>query len=405
MNKVFKIIIFILLYILFLILVFNYSLFNNIYIIVYSVIVFLMFLFYLWNKNEYLYNVLILLLVLLNINYFYNRFLFKDISYLNKEYLIIEKENSNKKLGLFEYDNFKDFDYLNNYETIKYQDMTSIFNDLNNNTISYGLVNANYYSKFLDNNIISKDDFKIKDTLRYTDIYKSLNDEIKSGYTIFVEGINSNNNIEYARIVSINIDSNKLFITQIPSDYYIELYSISKREKIEYLNNYSRNTIKGDLGSLFNTNIDYIIEFNTNKLIDYISSNYKYCFNNNYSSSIVSYKKGCYKFSSSQFTNLLLNDYSIEKDLWDYLIKNYKLDKKSLLKFPITTDISKEVLLNYFRGDFKYKKGNTNFYKLEGLAGHDKVLSSNIYEWIEYPNYESVSIASDKMRSVLEIDN
>ena len=53
----------------------------------------------------------------------------------------------------------------------------------------------------------------------------------------------------------------------------------------------------------------------------------------------------------------------------------------------------------------KYKKKNISFYKLEGLTGHDRVLSSNKYEWIEYPNYDSVSTATSKMKSILEIDN
>ena len=128
-------------------------------------------------------------------------------------------------------------------------------------------------------------------------------------------------------------------------------------------------------------------------------------FKDNYDSSKVSYSKGCHNFKASSFSDIISYEYSLESDIWNYFISNYNLNKRKLLKLPIKTDISKDVFIDFVRSDFKYKKKNTSFYKLEGLAGHDRVLSSNKYEWIEYPNYDSVSTATSKMKRILEIDN
>ena len=106
----------------------------------------------------------------------------------------------------------------------------SLFNDIENGNISSALINSKYYDCYNNKEIINKDNYKITNTVKYIDNYVSMNNDIKKSYTIFVEGINSKYEIMYARVISINLETNKLAVIQIPSDYYIELYSILKRE-------------------------------------------------------------------------------------------------------------------------------------------------------------------------------
>lgn len=405
MNNLFKSIIVILLYILFIILNIYYSLFNYIFVIIVSILLVVLFLFYLKTNKNILFYILVIILSLFIIHYLYNKELFKEISFSNNDYYVIEGNGSNNKLGIFEYDKFNDNNLLKEYSVSKYNDMMSLFNDIENGNISSALINSKYYDCYNNKEIINKDNYKITNTVKYIDNYVSMNNDIKKSYTIFVEGINSKYEIMYARVISINLETNKLAVIQIPSDYYIELYSILKREKLEYLNYYNRDIIESNLTSLFNVDIDYIVEFNVDELLSYFSSNIKYCFKDNYNSSKVSYSKGCHNFKASSFSDIISYEYSLESDIWNYFISNYNLSKRNLLKLPIKTDISKDVFIDFVRSDFKYKKKNISFYKLEGLAGHDRVLSSNKYEWIEYPNYDSVSTATSKMMNILEIDN
>jgi LCP family protein required for cell wall assembly len=113
---------------------------------------------------------------------------------------------------------------------------------------------------------LNKEDYKILAKYKIKDTVKR-DTKNKDIYNIYIVGKDFGGRLDFNMIVSVNTKTNKILLTSIPRDYYIDVYGMDGKDKLSYMNIYSMDVVTKSIEKLFDTKLDYLLEIETNSLV------------------------------------------------------------------------------------------------------------------------------------------
>ncbi len=270
-------------------------------LIVISIILYLIIFFLLKKKKKLGYIISILFIIIyaiityylgITMNFFSN---FSKIHYSEETFLVIVLKEEyqdindlqNKNIGYIQ-NNLNSIDKA--IEKIdkkisinkkKYEDFTSLFNDLDNKKIESILIDENYYN--IKSEEENTDNYKILYKITIRSIIKSTTktvDIANEPFTIYISGIDVYGDIETVSrsdvniLMTVNPKTKQVLLTSIPRDFYVQLHGTSGyKDKLTHAGNYGINMSIDTIEDLLNIDINYYIRVNfttLEKLIDAI---------------------------------------------------------------------------------------------------------------------------------------
>lgn len=270
-------------------------------LIVISIILYLIIFFLLKKKKKLGYIISILFIIIyaiityylgITMNFFSN---FSKIHYSEETFLVIVLKEEyqdindlqNKNIGYVQ-NNLNSIDKA--IEKIdkkisinkkKYEDFTSLFNDLDNKKIESILIDENYYN--IKSEEENTDNYKILYKITIRSIVKSTTktvDIANEPFTIYISGIDVYGDIETVSrsdvniLMTVNPKTKQVLLTSIPRDFYVQLHGTSGyKDKLTHAGNYGINMSIDTIEDLLNIDINYYIRVNfttLEKLIDAI---------------------------------------------------------------------------------------------------------------------------------------
>lgn len=192
------------------------------------------------------------------------------------------KDLENKSIGLLNIDNN---DYIKNIKDIlnvktEDNDLFNTYNKFINNKLDGIVINESYLTLLEDQYEGFKDLFKIVYTFDIELEMKNNVSEVKKlkPVTIYITGLDSRSGkIESAglsdvnMLVTINPKTNKILLTGIPRDYFVQLHGTTGlRDKLTHAGMYGAEMSKNTVEDLFDMKIDYTVKVGFNSVIDIV---------------------------------------------------------------------------------------------------------------------------------------
>lgn len=224
--------------------------------------------YYLIKSNNYIDN-----------NFKKSNYIIKSKYYLinNKNSVINNKKDITKNSEIYYYKYSKSVDKaLKIVGDYNYKSSDSAYDSLSNvlnNSDCYILISkADYDYFFNSSSLLNKDDFKIIYEFDVEEKIK-INNSVKDSYNIYINGLDFTGIMrDYNLIVTVNTKTNKVLLTSIPRDYYIDVPAYNMKDTLMCLGSHDSNVSKEALEKLFDTKIDYTINLNTSSLVKVVDT-------------------------------------------------------------------------------------------------------------------------------------
>ena len=200
-----------------------------------------------------------------------------------KYYVVTSKNNTvnniselqkNQKIEYYKYSRsinqaLKD---LGNYDYVG-SDTASQSMERAYNENGYFLIASVNYDYLMDStNLYSRENYKIINEFTVKEKIKKSN-EVKDVYNIYINGLDFTGIMrDYNLIATINLKTNKIVLTSIPRDYYIDVPAYNMKDTLMCLGSLDSEVSKEALEKLFSTKIDYTINLNTNSLVNIVNA-------------------------------------------------------------------------------------------------------------------------------------
>ena len=125
---------------------------------------------------------------------------------------------------------------------------------------------------FSSTTLLNSSDFKV--IYEFTVIEKvKVNNKTKDSYNIYINGLDFTGIMrDYNLIVTVNTKTHKILLTSIPRDYYIDVPAYNMKDTLMCLGSLDSEVSKEALEKLFNIEIDYTINVNTNSLVKIVDT-------------------------------------------------------------------------------------------------------------------------------------
>lgn len=348
----------------------------------------------------------------------------------------IEDFSSNSKINYYKYGRSIDkaLKELGNYNYVPTDKGFEALSDVKNNNNYFLVTSASYDYIIESTNLLNKDEYKV---IYEFDVLEKIkkNTEVPDSYNIYVNGLDYTGIMrDYNLIITVNTKTKKVVLTSIPRDYYIDVPAYGMKDTLMCMGSLDSNVSKEALEKLFNTKIDYTINFNTNSLVSIVDAigGVEFCseydFYTSHDLALGSYAdqggklhvtKGCQTYNgletlaiARQRMNLPGRDRSRQENCRQILInivkklastttlKNYDNVLKSFDGL-YTTDMNKTVISNLVKANIE----NMNFEIIEqSVDGVDGIGIGHLgtqEAWIMTPDMNTVNIASNKINDVL----
>ena len=222
-----------------------------------------------------------------NTNEFLNKSLgSKVIKTTNTYYVVANKENN------FIDDNIEgDIAYFKNTPKIKkantnlqkiytdtnmkkYDDVVEMYQEIKDKKINFMYVESSSYNNVFDlEKSLKKDDYKVIDKIKVVTKSK-MKESSTDKFNIYVGGTDFTNQfMDFNMIVTVNTKTNRIVMTSIPRDYYMEVVGTGgANDKLSCMAPYGVDTIIGSLEKTFGINIDYYFKINTTSLVNVVDT-------------------------------------------------------------------------------------------------------------------------------------
>ena len=212
-------------------------------------------------------------------------------------YVIVLNDKNYKKLS--DLDNLKTGIYKNSAKTYKearkellgkikttnvdYEDVSILADDLLNERVNAMFISSVYKNTLDEEKATFKESTKVLYTISIKTKAEDISKAVKvteQPFNIFVSGIDTTGRIsnvsrsDVNMIVSVNPNTNKILLTSIPRDYYVQLHGTTGlKDKLTHAGIYGVNKSITTLEDLFKTDINYYVRVNfttLTKLVDNI---------------------------------------------------------------------------------------------------------------------------------------
>lgn len=196
-------------------------------------------------------------------------------------YLIGHNSNQNiKTVGVYKTDNLeealKQIDGFSIQEYSNIKTMTNLFikNQIDGLFVNEGTLEILKEEQKFDYQIIKTVSIKIKTKVDSNDV-----DVTKQSFSIYISGIDVKGSIssvsrsDVNMIMTVNPKTNKILLTSIPRDYYVQLHGTTGyKDKLTHAGLYGINMSIQTIEDLLNMNINYYIRVNFTTLIDVVDA-------------------------------------------------------------------------------------------------------------------------------------
>ena len=374
---------------------------------------------------------------------------FKEYLTISTDYVLItSNENSvNTKDELPKKQNIYYFKYsrnielakkkLGSYNYISTDSISHVLSDINNNKVVYLLISKADIDYLIESSIeYKREDYKIIESFK-VDFKQKINNEVKDNYTIYLNGTDFSGVMrDINLIVTINTKTKKILITSVLRGYYIDVPAYNMKDTLMCLGAYDSNVSKEAIEKLFDIKIDYIVNVNTNSLVDIVDTlgGVEFCSDYSFTTTHVltdnTYNdktgkklnviKGCKEYNGVEILtiarerlNLKNNERGRIENCEKILISIAKktASQNTLLNFDevlnsysklYTTDMNKNVITNLLKtlidnyGEYEISVQNPDGTdgKAIGHLGTQEV-------GVTFPNNEQVKAASIKIKETL----
>ena len=327
------------------------------------------------------------------------------------------------------YNAFKRLNEAFKVEKKEYDDLGLMFTDLVNNNSKFILIEASSYEiVFSLDNDLNKDNFEIiyEFSISTANNNKTNSDSINK-FNVFIGGKDFAGLMDFNAIASVNLDKHTVILTSIPRDYYLVIPGTNTKDKLSFMSAYGADTNKKALENLFEITIDYSVYINTSSLVDIVDyvGGIDYCSDEAFTTTHAlvlntynDYGKKLYVHEGCQHVNGIETltiarervnihggDSQRQKNCQKIMLAifNKIITPKTALHYTETlnefsniyeTDINKKVFSNLSKDIINNGKDNWNIVtqSVDGLDGKDKVHSSNMIDWVTYPDQITIDI-------------
>lgn len=329
-----------------------------------------------------------------------------------------------KKLGDYKYtpaDNFANI-------------LTAIDKDSNN----YLLISKGDYDYAMSSTILyNKDNYKVLKEFKVKHKEK-INNEIKDSYTIYLNGTDFTGIMrDYNVLITINTKTKKILMTTILRGYYIDVPAYGMKDTLMCLGGYDSNVSKEAIEKLLDIKIDYIVNVNTNSLVDIVDTlgGVEFCSDysfrtthiltdntyNDKNGTKLNVVKGCKEYNglealaiARERLNLKNNERGRIENCQKILMSIIKksMTTQALMNFDevlnsysnlYTTNMNRKVITNLAKSFIdNYGEYEINTINLDGTDGTAIGHLGTQEVGVTFPNYEQVKEASSKIKKITE---
>ena len=375
---------------------------------------------------------------------------FKEYMTISTDYVVVtsSRNSINNTNDLQEHQSIYYFKYsrnvdlalkkLENCEYLSTDSVSNVLTNIDNNPNTYLLIAKADYDYIMEGTIIyNKDNYKI--IKEFTVEYKEeINNEVKDSYTIYLNGTDFTGVMrDFNLLITINTKTKQILTTSILRGYYVDVPSYGMKDTLMCLGAYDSNVSKEALEKLLDTKIDYVVNVNTNSLVDIVDtiggvefcSDYEFrtthaltstTYDDRYGTKLT-VTKGCKEYNgvealtiARERLNLKNNERGRIENCQKILMGIVKksMTTTSLMNFDqvlnsyanlYTTDMNRNVitkLAKSFINDYSsYEITSQNLDGTDGTAlGH----LGTVEVGVTFPDENQVKEASQKIKKVLE---
>lgn len=375
---------------------------------------------------------------------------FTNSATISTDYIILTNKNNpinsieelDKDSSIYYYKYSKSIDLalnkLGGYNYIDIDNVSKILSTINDVQNSYLLVSKGSYDYLMASTMLfDEENYKI--IKEFSVSYKeNKNSEIKNSYTIYLNGVDFTGVMrDFNMLITINTNTKKIVLTPVIRGYYVDVPGYNIKDTLMCLGALDSEISKMALENLFDINIDYVININTNSLVNVVDmlggiefcSDYSFrtthsVVKDTYNDAIgrkLFVNKGCKVYNgleiltiSRERLNLKNNERGrldnckkillsiIKKTLSKYSLMNFEqvLDSYNSL---YTTDMNKKVITNLFKSLIdSYDEYEIIELKPDGIDGVGLGHLGTQEVGVIYPNMVQVNEASNTIKKVLD---
>ena len=208
---------------------------------------------------------------------------FSDYAVVNTDYIVITNINNpindikeiNNKIYYYKYSKSIDLALkkLKDKELVATDSISTVLDIINNDTNNYLLISkANY--DYLMNSSILYDSNNYKIIKKFSVSYKeNKNDTVKDSYTIYLNGVDFTGIMrDFNMLVTVNTKSKQIVLTSVLRGYYIDVPAYNIKDTLMCLGSLDSDVSKEALEKLFDIDIDYTLNINTNSLVNVVDT-------------------------------------------------------------------------------------------------------------------------------------
>ena len=375
---------------------------------------------------------------------------FKEYMTITTEYIVVtSSRNSIDSIDAIEanhniyyYKYSRDVDLalkeLNNFTYISNDSVSHVFREMETNPDIYLLISKADYNYIIENTIwYNKDNYKI---IKEFTIEKKeeINKEVKTSYTIYLNGTDFTGVMrDFNLLITINTKTKKILTTSILRGYYIDVPAYGMKDTLMCLGAYDSHVSEEALEKLLDTKIDYVVNVNTNSLVDIVDtiggvefcSDYEFTTThavttNTYDDRVgkkLKVAEGCREYNGAEALTIARERLNLKNNERGRLqncqkimmgIVKKSMTTTSLLNFDeilnsysglYTTDMNREVITELAKSFISdYSSYEITSQALDGKDGMDIGHMGTVEVWVNYPDEEQVKEASTKIKEVLE---
>jgi LCP family protein required for cell wall assembly len=327
---------------------------------------------------------------------------------------------------------------LKQFTYISTDSISHVLNDMDNNPNTYLLISKADYDYMFESTIsYNKDNYKVIEEFT-VERQVEVNREVKTSYTIYLNGTDFSGVMrDFNLLITINTKTKKILTTSILRGYYIDVPAYNTKDTLMCLGAYDSNVSKEAIEKLLDTKIDYVVNVNTNSLVDIVDTigGVEFCtdyefttthilttetYNDKYGQKLY-VAKGCREYSGIEALAIARERLHLRNNergriencqkIISGIIKK-SLNTTTLLNFDevlnsysglYTTDMNRNVITKLMKSYISdYDKYEITSINLDGTDGTALGHLGSVEVGVTFPDENQVKEASQKIKEVLE---
>lgn len=322
------------------------------------------------------------------------------------------------------------------FEENELDNLYEMFDALNDSEVDAILIDKALYNTLQENdNFYDLDKYQIIYSFD-VEIHEKVENAMPAGdsFSIYIGGADFTELYnDFNMIVTVNTKTNKILLTSVPRDYYINIHGKGGKDLIDYASVWGINTSRQSLEDLFGVKIDYHMKINTKSLVGLVDTlgEVQFCsdkaFTTTHALVMGTYddtkgrklyvKKGCQDYSGIEILTIARERIAIGGDRQRQQncqkimisIMNKLMRPENLLNYNqilnsvsnlYTTNIPRNVVTNLANETLNGAQWTFEMQSVDGRDSTGYVHFSNLVGYVMVPDMKTVEAATDKIKDI-----